>query len=117
MHVLPRVRELHERFADALSVIGVHAGKFSTERHTDRIASAADRLGVHHAIVNDRHFRIWRAYAVEAWPTIALIDAEGYLIGTQAGEFDTGADRRRDRARRSRTPSRSGCSVADPSPT
>ena len=89
MHVLPRVRELHERFADALSVVGVHAGKFTTERRTDRIASAADRLGVHHAIVNDRQFRTWRAYAVEAWPTIALVDAEGYLIGTLAGEFDT----------------------------
>lgn len=88
MHVLPRVRELHERFADALTVIGVHAGKFTRERQTDRIAAAADRLGVHHAIVNDRHFRIWRAYAVNAWPTIALIDAEGYLIATEAGEFD-----------------------------
>lgn len=89
MHVLPRVGELHERFGDALSVIGVHAGKFITERRTERIAAAADRLGVRHAIVNDRHYRIWRAYGVQAWPTIALIDAEGYLVGTQAGEFDT----------------------------
>ncbi len=91
MHVLPRVRELHERFSDVLSVVGVHAGKFSTERRTERIASAADRLGVTHAIVNDRQFRIWKSYAVEAWPTIALIDPEGYLIGIQSGEFDTEA--------------------------
>jgi hypothetical protein len=91
MHVLPRVGERHQRFADAISVIGVHAGKFTTERRTERIAAAADRLGVRHAVVNDRHYRIWRAYAVQAWPTIALIDPQGYLIGVQAGEFDTEA--------------------------
>ncbi|MBI5231450.1 MAG: alkyl hydroperoxide reductase [Coriobacteriales bacterium] len=87
MHVLPRVRELESRFSDALVVIGVHAGKFSAERVTRNIAQAADRLGVHHAIVNDRQFRIWREYAVQAWPTVALIDPAGGLVGVQPGEF------------------------------
>ncbi len=88
MHSLPRVRELAERFSDSLTVIGVHAGKFAGERRTARIAAAADRLGVEHAIVNDRQFRVWRDYAVTSWPTIALIDPEGYLAGVQPGEFD-----------------------------
>lgn len=87
MHVLPRVRELEERFADSLTVIGVHAGKYSTERKTDRIADACRRLGVKHAVVNDRQFRIWKEYAISAWPTVALIDPEGYIVGVQPGEF------------------------------
>ncbi|MDH4140618.1 MAG: alkyl hydroperoxide reductase, partial [Coriobacteriia bacterium] len=49
---------------------------------------ACDRLGVTHPVVNDRAYRIWRAYDVGAWPTIALIDPDGYLVGTQSGEFD-----------------------------
>ena len=49
MHVLPRVREMEERFADSLSIIGVHAGKFHRERVTERIAEACDRLRVAHA--------------------------------------------------------------------
>jgi sugar lactone lactonase YvrE len=87
MHALPRVRELHERFADSLSVIGVHAGKYPTERFTDRIAEACDRLGVMHPVVNDRQFRVWKEYAVNAWPTIVVVDPEGYIALVRQGEF------------------------------
>jgi hypothetical protein len=79
---------LHERFADALTIIGVHAGKYPAERHTERIAAACDRLGVEHPVVNDRQFRVWKQYAVSAWPTVAIVDADGRLLGVQPGEFD-----------------------------
>jgi len=88
MHVLPRVREIEERFADVLTGIGVHAGKFSTERVTERIAQACERLGVNHAVVNDRQFRVWRDYAVSAWPTVVLVDPEGYVAHVAPGEFE-----------------------------
>src|SRR5680860_626006 len=88
MHVLPRVREMEEQFEDSLTGIGVHAGKFHTERVTDRIAEACDRLGVSHAVVNDRQFRVWRDYAVSAWPTVVVIDPEGYIALVAPGEFD-----------------------------
>ena len=91
MHVLPRVAELHSRFEDSLVVIGVHAGKYPAERVTARIRSACGRLDVTHPVVNDRQFRIWRAYAVEAWPTVVLVDADGRIVARQAGEFDTEA--------------------------
>ena len=88
LHVIPRLRELEERFPDELVVIGVHAGKYPGERRTDAVRRARDRLGVHHPVVNDRQFRIWKAYTVDAWPTIALIDPEGRLVGLQPGEFE-----------------------------
>lgn len=86
MHVLPRVRELEERFPETLTVIGVHAGKFITERVTERIAEACDRLGVVHAVVNDRQHRVWRDFAVSAWPTLVLIDPEGRIAAAAPGE-------------------------------
>jgi hypothetical protein len=79
---------MEKRFEDSLTVIGVHAGKYSTERSTERIADACARLGVRHAVVNDRQFRIWRDYAVEAWPTVVVIDPEGYVALISPGEFD-----------------------------
>lgn len=88
MHLLPRVAELEERFGDALVVVGVHAGKFVEERRTPNIREACARLAVHHPVVNDRQYRVWRAYAVQAWPTVALVSPDGYLIGAQAGEFE-----------------------------
>lgn len=83
------MRELEERFTEELTVVGVHSGKFIAERETSRIADAARRLGVAHPVVNDRQFRIWRSYAVRAWPTIVVIDPEGYVLGMHAGEFTT----------------------------
>ena len=83
------MRELEERFAEELTVVGVHSGKYIAERDTARIADAARRLGVAHPVVNDRQFRIWRSYAVRAWPTIVVIDPQGYVLGMHAGEFTT----------------------------
>ena len=81
------MRKLEEEFRDTLVVIGVHSGKYHAERITDRIRDASIRLGVEHAIVNDRQFRVWRSYAVSAWPTLVAIDPGGYVVGAHAGEF------------------------------
>ena len=68
-------------------MVGVHSGKYLTERVTERIREASIRLGATHPVVNDRQFRVWRAYAVRAWPTLVAIDPRGYVTGTHAGEF------------------------------
>jgi hypothetical protein len=81
------LRELERSFPRDVVVIGVHSGKFIAERETARIRDAALRLGATHPVVNDRQFRIWRSYAVRAWPTLAVIDPEGYVRGLHAGEF------------------------------
>ena len=90
MHVLPQLRELERRYADELVVVGVHAGKFRAERVTANIAAAAQRLGVEHPIINDRQFRIWRAFGVGAWPTVVLVDPAGDVVGAVPGEFLAG---------------------------
>ena len=87
MHVLPQLRELERQFPNDLVVIGVHSGKYVAERVTDRIREAALRFDVRHPIVNDRQFRVWRGYAVRAWPTLAVVDPDGYVLGLHAGEF------------------------------
>ena len=81
------MRELEQRFPNELVVVGVHSGKYIAERDTARIREASIRLGNHHPIVNDRQFRVWRAYAVRAWPTLVLVDARGYAVTSHAGEF------------------------------
>ena len=87
MHILPAVRRLEEKFANELVVIGVHSGKFIAERDTANILTATRRLGVEHPVVNDRQFRTWRAYNVQAWPTVVLIGPDGNYIGQHAGEI------------------------------
>ncbi|HXV17489.1 MAG TPA: alkyl hydroperoxide reductase [Gemmatimonadaceae bacterium] len=81
------MRELELRYPSELVVIGVHSGKYHAERVTPRIRDASIRLDAAHPVVNDRQFRIWRSYAVSAWPTLVAIDPAGYVVGTHAGEF------------------------------
>ena len=69
-----------------LVAVGVHAGKFIAERRTESLARACLRLGVRHPVVNDRQFRVWRSYAVRAWPTLAFVDPLGYVLSVEAGE-------------------------------
>lgn len=81
------MRELEARYEKELVVIGVHSGKYHAERITSRIRDASIRLDSIHPIVNDRQFRVWRSYAVSAWPTLVAIDPGGYVVGAHAGEF------------------------------
>jgi sugar lactone lactonase YvrE len=81
------LRELEAQFPNELAVVGVHSGKFTEERDTASIRDAALRLDAIHPTVNDRQFRVWRAYAVRAWPTLVAIDPRGYVVGMHAGEF------------------------------
>ncbi|MCL4535931.1 MAG: alkyl hydroperoxide reductase [Bacteroidetes bacterium] len=86
MHILPQLRKLEEKYPLELVVVGVHAGKFHTERITANIRQAVLRLEIEHPVVNDRQFRVWRAYNVNAWPTLAFIDPTGHYVDTHAGE-------------------------------
>jgi NHL repeat-containing protein len=81
------LRELEARYPESLAVVGVHSGKYITERETPRIRDASIRLDAIHPTLNDRQFRVWRAYAVRAWPTLVAIDPAGRVIGMHAGEF------------------------------
>ena len=87
--MISQLRDLELKYPDTLAIVGVHSGKFRAERETDRVRDAALRLGNTHPIVNDRQFRIWRGYAVNAWPTLAFVSPEGRVLGMRAGEFSS----------------------------
>lgn len=91
MHVIPDLKKLEAKYANQLVVIGVHSAKFPNERESDNIRQAILRYEIEHPVVNDREFRIWRRYGVRAWPTLVLIDPEGYVVGGISGEghYDT----------------------------
>ncbi|HET6372243.1 MAG TPA: thioredoxin-like domain-containing protein [Candidatus Polarisedimenticolia bacterium] len=91
MHVLPVLRRLEERFAaEPLVVIGVHSAKFISEKDPRNIRSAIERYGIKHPVIVDSEHDIWERFAVRAWPTLVLVDAEGYVRETLPGEAEDG---------------------------
>lgn len=86
LHVLAELRALEMRFAGRVQVLGVHCAKFPHEADHDALATAVDRLDIGHPVLNDAELRAWDAYAIKAWPTLVLIDPDGYVVHVARGE-------------------------------
>lgn len=91
LHVIDEVRPLEQKYRDVLTVIGVHSPKFEHERGDDAVRAAIERYEVDHPVLNDPDMQLWRQYAVKAWPTLVLIDPEGYVVAQAAGEGQVSA--------------------------
>jgi thiol-disulfide isomerase/thioredoxin len=85
-HILPDLKRLEEEYPEELVVIGVHSAKFDAEKSSETLRKAILKFGIKHPVVNDADMNIWRHYAINAWPTIVLIDPDGKVIGQRAGE-------------------------------
>jgi streptogramin lyase len=86
LHVLDELRELEERHRDTLVVVGVHSPKFAHEADHRAVVDAVERYEVRHPVLDDPELATWKQYAVRAWPTLVVIDPEGYVVAQHAGE-------------------------------
>ncbi|KOV58400.1 alkyl hydroperoxide reductase / thiol specific antioxidant / Mal allergen [Streptomyces sp. AS58] len=86
LHVLDELRELEEKHRDTVVVIGVHSPKFVHEAEHAAVADAVERYDVEHPVLDDPELATWKQYAVRAWPTLVVIDPEGYVVAQHAGE-------------------------------
>jgi thiol-disulfide isomerase/thioredoxin len=94
LHVLDELRPLEQEFADVLVTVGVHSPKFEHEADPVALADAVERYEVHHPVLDDPELTTWQAYAVRAWPTLVVVDPEGYVVHVAAGEGHQEALRR-----------------------
>jgi DNA-binding beta-propeller fold protein YncE len=88
MHALAQLREIETAYPNELAVVSVHSPKFKREQFTDSVRDAVLRYGITHPVVNDRSMRLWREYAVRAWPTLVFVDPENRVISKHEGEIN-----------------------------
>jgi thiol-disulfide isomerase/thioredoxin len=86
LHVLDELRPLEEKHDGELVVVGVHSPKFVHEADPDALAAAVERYQVAHPVLDDPELVTWQAYTARAWPTLVLVDPEGYVVAQYAGE-------------------------------
>lgn len=87
MHIFPDLAFLEAKYKDQpVVVLGVHSGKFDQEKDEKNIRQAILRHNIAHPVAVDNDFEVWNAYAVNAWPTLVVIDPEGYVVGQLSGE-------------------------------
>jgi thiol-disulfide isomerase/thioredoxin len=86
LHVLDELRPLEQKYADVLVTVGVHSPKFVHEADPVALAAAVERYSVDHAVLDDPELSTWMQYAVRAWPTLVVVDPEGYVVAQLSGE-------------------------------
>ncbi|MGN6613150.1 MAG: NHL domain-containing thioredoxin family protein [Angustibacter sp.] len=86
LHVLDELRPLEEKYGGVLVLVGVHSPKFEHEADAEALAAAVERYEVHHAVLDDPELVTWKAFAARAWPTLSVIDPEGYVVAQLSGE-------------------------------
>jgi thiol-disulfide isomerase/thioredoxin len=86
LHVLDELRPVEEQYPDALTIVGVHSPKFEHEADPDALAAAVERYAVHHPVLDDPELTTWDAYTARAWPTLVVIDPEGFVVASMSGE-------------------------------
>lgn len=88
---LPHTQALYETYGPkGLEIIGVHAPEFDFERDPERIAQAAEDLGVVWPIAldtNKTNFRSWQG-SRRFWPRVYVLDQEGQVRYDHIGEGD-----------------------------
>ena len=88
LHILPELKKLEHAYPNNVVVIGVHSAKFDTEKDSQNITEAVLRHDIEHPVINDSEHEIWRRFAVKSWPSLRVIDPEGYLVAGHSGEID-----------------------------
>lgn len=89
LHVLDELRPLEQKYSDVLVTVGVHSPKFDHEGKTESVAAAIERYDIGHPVVNDPELKTWQAYSARAWPTLVVVDPEGYIVANLSGEGHT----------------------------
>lgn len=86
LHVLDELRPLEQQYRDVVVTVGVHSPKFEHEADPEALAAAVDRYDIHHPVLDDPELVTWDAFTARAWPTLVVVDPEGYVVAHLSGE-------------------------------
>ena len=86
-NTLPWVKDWDSRYRKkGLTIVGVHSPEFDNEKKLENVRREVAALGIQYPVVTDNDYATWRAYDVEAWPTMFVLDKAGRIRWTHVGE-------------------------------
>jgi len=86
-NTLPTIKMWDARYRDkGLTTIGVHTPELDIERNVDSLRREIAALDIKYPVVTDNDYATWKAYKVEAWPTLFVLDKQGHVRWTHVGE-------------------------------
>ncbi len=86
-NTLPTLKKFDAAYRDkGLTIIGVHTPESDYEKNLDKIKDAVKTNGIKYPVVTDTNGDTWRAFDIEAWPTVVILDKQGRIRYSHVGE-------------------------------
>jgi thiol-disulfide isomerase/thioredoxin len=77
---MPYVEQLYEKYSkDGLVVIGVHTPRADYEKDIPMLREAVKAMGIRFPVIADTKQKIWSDYRCDLWPTLFVIDRNGFI--------------------------------------
>ncbi len=81
------LKEWYDRYHPyGFEIIMIHAPEFEFAKKKINVAKAVKRLGIPYPVLLDNDFKLWEKFKTRSWPAKYLINDEGFIIYSQAGE-------------------------------
>lgn len=86
---LPHYFDWHRDYADQeLVVIGIQTPETSSERDPAKVTAAVEAEKIEYPVLLDTESSNWKNWGTTMWPTVYLIDRDGYLRTWWQGELN-----------------------------
>lgn len=86
-NTLPALKKFNADYGNrGLTIVGVHSPEFEREKNVEELRRQTQSLGILYPVVSDNDFDTWRAYGIEAWPTVVILDKKGRIRYSHVGE-------------------------------
>lgn len=87
LRTLPYRTAWHRAFRHLpVSFVGIHTPEFAFARDRRQVEAAVRRLGIEYPVLLDNDYHNWDGFANRYWPTLYLVDAQGYIRYQHSGE-------------------------------
>ncbi|MGW8258453.1 MAG: redoxin domain-containing protein, partial [Thermoguttaceae bacterium] len=89
IHNQPAYRDWHERFSGrSVVILGIHTPEGESDRKLENIRKAIEKQKIAYPVAVDNKKENWNAWANHIWPSVYLIDKEGYVRYWWYGELN-----------------------------
>jgi len=86
-NTLPTIKKWDAQYrGQGLTIIGVHTPELDIERNPEDVKREVAGLGIKYPVVTDDDYATRKAYSVEAWPTLFVINKQGRVRWTHVEE-------------------------------
>jgi peroxiredoxin/uncharacterized protein (DUF1778 family) len=89
IHNQPAYKDWHDRFSrQGVVVLGIHTPETAGEKNLQNVRDELRKQGIKYPVAVDNKKENWTAWANNMWPSVYLIDKEGYVRYWWYGELN-----------------------------